>query len=81
MLYQGGHRSTPRVIAAFAGPVHDRQRAADYEHNRDKDSYYGSVHCNLPAAEQKPTHEPADAVLASPLAPLTAYHLRERWVF
>jgi hypothetical protein len=36
------------VIAALAGFVHDRQSAADYEHNHDNDSYYGSVHCNLP---------------------------------
>jgi hypothetical protein len=28
-----GHRSAPLVIAALAGLVHDRQSAADYEHN------------------------------------------------
>jgi hypothetical protein len=34
----GGHRSTPRVIAALAGLVHDRQSAADYEHDHNKDN-------------------------------------------
>ena len=48
MVLYGGHRSAPRVIAALAGFVHDRQSAADYERNDDNDSYYGSVHCNLP---------------------------------
>jgi hypothetical protein len=32
----GGHRSAPRVIAALAGLIHDRQSAADYEYNHDK---------------------------------------------
>jgi hypothetical protein len=36
--YNSGHRSTPRVIAALAGFVHDRQSAADYEHNHDKNT-------------------------------------------
>jgi hypothetical protein len=34
----GGHRSAPRVIAALASLVHDRQSAADYEYNHDKNN-------------------------------------------
>jgi hypothetical protein len=34
----GGHWSAPRVIAALAGLVHDRQSAADYEYNHDKNN-------------------------------------------
>jgi hypothetical protein len=34
----GGHRSAPRVLAALAGGVHDRQRADGDEHNRDEDN-------------------------------------------
>ena len=36
VMVHGGHRSAPRVIAALAGLVHDRQSAADYEYNHDK---------------------------------------------
>jgi hypothetical protein len=32
------HRIAPRVIAALAGFVHDRQSAADSEHNHDKNN-------------------------------------------
>ena len=46
----GGNWGAPSVITALAGSVHDRQSATDYEHNRDKGSYYGGVHYNLPAA-------------------------------
>jgi hypothetical protein len=38
MPYYGGHRSAPRVIAVLAGFVHDRQSAADYEYNHDKNA-------------------------------------------
>jgi hypothetical protein len=38
------------VIAAFAGLVHDRQSAAEYERNHDNNSCYGGIHCNLPAS-------------------------------
>ena len=34
----GIDRSAPRMIAALAGFVHDRQSAADYEHNHDKNA-------------------------------------------
>jgi hypothetical protein len=34
----GGHRSAPRVIAALAGFVHDRQSAADYEYNHNNNN-------------------------------------------
>jgi hypothetical protein len=34
----GGHRSAPRVIAALAGFVHDRQSAADYECNHNNNN-------------------------------------------
>jgi hypothetical protein len=30
-----GHRSAPRMLAALAGVVHDRQCADDDEHHRD----------------------------------------------
>jgi len=33
-----GHRSAPRVIAALARLVHDRQSAADHECNHDNDN-------------------------------------------
>jgi hypothetical protein len=48
MMVHGGHWGAPSVIAAFASFVHDRERSANYERNDDNDSYYGSVHCNLP---------------------------------
>jgi len=32
------HRIAPRVIAALAGFVHDRQSAANYEHCHDKNN-------------------------------------------
>ena len=37
MPCQDGHRSAPRVVAAFACLVHERQSAADYDHNHDGD--------------------------------------------
>ena len=36
--YDGGHRSAPRVVAALAGFVHDRQSADDYEYNHDNNN-------------------------------------------
>ena len=39
MMVHGGHRGAPGVIGAFAGLVHDRQSAADYERNHDNDGY------------------------------------------
>jgi hypothetical protein len=45
-----GHGRAPRVVAAFAGLVHDRQSAAEYERNYDNNSCYGGIHCNLPAS-------------------------------
>jgi len=38
------------MIAALSGFVHDRERTAYYERDDDddNDSYYGSVHCDLP---------------------------------
>ena len=39
MMVDGGHWGAPRVIAALAGFVHDRQSAADYERNHDDDGY------------------------------------------
>jgi type 1 fimbriae regulatory protein FimB/type 1 fimbriae regulatory protein FimE len=38
VVVHGEHRSAPRVIAAFAGFVHDRQSATDSEHNQDKNA-------------------------------------------
>ena len=46
VMLHGGDRSAPRVIAALAGLVHDRQRTANYERDDDNDSYYESAHCN-----------------------------------
>jgi hypothetical protein len=37
MPYYGGQRRTPQVIAAFARFVHERQGAADDDHNHNKD--------------------------------------------
>jgi hypothetical protein len=37
MVPHGGHRSAPRMLAALAGVVHDRQRSDNHEHNRDED--------------------------------------------
>jgi hypothetical protein len=37
----------------LTGLVHDRQCAADYERNRDKDRDSWSIHCSLPHAAPK----------------------------
>ena len=39
MMVHGGHWGAPRVMAAFAGFVHDRQSTADDERNHDNDGY------------------------------------------
>jgi len=53
----GGGRSAPRVRAALAGVVHDRQGAAEYQHNRRKGNNQGSPHCDLRyCGAPKPTH-------------------------
>jgi hypothetical protein len=36
MVPHGGHRSAPRMLAALAGVVHDRQRADSHQHYRDE---------------------------------------------
>jgi hypothetical protein len=36
MVPSGGHRSTPRVLAALAGAVHDRQGTAGHKHNGER---------------------------------------------
>jgi hypothetical protein len=38
MMVQRGHWGAPSVMAALAGFVHDRQSAANHEHNHDKNS-------------------------------------------
>jgi len=38
VLPYAGHRSAPRMLAALAGVVHDRQRADGDEHNRGEDN-------------------------------------------
>jgi hypothetical protein len=38
MVPHGGHRSTPRMLAALAGVVHNRQRSDSHERNRDEDN-------------------------------------------
>ena len=53
MMPHGGNWGAPSVIAALAGFVHDRKGTANYERNDNNDGYYGSVHCNLPAAGPK----------------------------
>jgi hypothetical protein len=37
MMVRGEHRGAPSVIAAFAGFIHDREGAANYESNDDND--------------------------------------------
>jgi hypothetical protein len=39
VVLKAGHRSAPRMLAALAGVVHDRQRADGHEHNRDEGNY------------------------------------------
>jgi len=47
----------PLVITALAGVVHDRQGAAEYQHNRRKGNNQGSPHCDLRyCGAPKPTH-------------------------
>jgi hypothetical protein len=48
MMPHGGNWGAPSVVAALAGSVHDGESAGNYQRNDDNDSYYGSVHCNLP---------------------------------
>jgi hypothetical protein len=38
VLPYAGRRSAPRMLAALAGVVHDRQRADGDEHNRGEDN-------------------------------------------
>src|SRR5262249_35065330 len=47
MMPHRRHRGAPRVIAALAGLVHDRESAADYERDGDNDRYQGRVHGTL----------------------------------
>jgi hypothetical protein len=54
----GGHRSAPGVLPAFAGVVHDRQSAADYEHHYREDDQYGGFHCDLATAGPKAYQPP-----------------------
>ena len=57
VLPDGEHRIAPRVIAALTSLVHDRQSAADYQHNRCKGNNQGSPHCDLRyCGAPKPTH-------------------------
>jgi hypothetical protein len=58
MLYEGGHRSAPCVIAGFAGFVHNRQTAADKDHEHDKDGQYWAVHWNLPLLRAETSRHP-----------------------
>jgi hypothetical protein len=53
-----GHRSAPGVLPAFAGVVHDRQSAADYEYRHSKDNQYGGFHCDLATAGPKAYRPP-----------------------
>src|SRR6516162_4893356 len=39
MMPHGGDRSTPSVMAAFAGFVHDRESTANDQRNDDNDAY------------------------------------------
>jgi hypothetical protein len=45
------------MIAALAGFVHDRECTANYDRDDDNDSYYGSVHCNLPCEPEPQVHK------------------------
>ena len=42
-----GNWSAPRVMAHFTGVIHDRQRAADPEHNHGQDDQQGDLHGDL----------------------------------
>src|SRR5262249_27196860 len=55
MPYHGRHRSAPCVVAAFAGSAHERQSAADYDYNHNKDGQYWAVHRNLPCCGPEPS--------------------------
>jgi len=65
---RGGNWSAPGVIAALAGLVQDWERTAKYERNDDNDSYYGSVHCNLPAVEPKALNAQTEPGIMSVIA-------------
>ena len=48
-MLRGGRWGTPSMIAGFGDVVHTVECTTSYHRNGDdNDSYYGSVHCNLP---------------------------------
>src|SRR6266566_4753435 len=48
MMPQSENGGAQSLIGAFGSLVHDGERTTSYERNGYDDSYYGSVHCNLP---------------------------------
>lgn len=47
VMPQGGHRSTPLMLAALAGIVHDRERADGSKHKGDGDNDQRGFHGDL----------------------------------
>jgi hypothetical protein len=65
MMPQSENGGAQSLIAVIGGFVHDGERTARYERDDDNDSYYGSVHCNLPVLDRSlpmvnATHAKAD---------------------
>jgi hypothetical protein len=52
MILQCENAGAQSLVAALRGFVHDGERTASYERDGDNDSYYGSVHCNLPVLDR-----------------------------
>ena len=60
VMPEARHRSTPRVMAALAGVVHDRQTAASHGRSAE-DNQQGGLHvrpryCGLAGASRSPTY-------------------------
>jgi hypothetical protein len=54
VMSDGGHRSTPLMLAALAGVVHDRQRANGSKHEGDGDNKQWGFHGDLATAGRFP---------------------------
>ena len=50
MVLKTGSLSAPRMMAALAGVVHDRQGAAGHKHNGGDDNQQRGFHCDLATA-------------------------------
>jgi len=54
MPYRG--RNAPLMLAAFAGVVHDGERAHGKKRKRDEDNYQWGLHCDLAIARSPGTY-------------------------